>query len=305
MNIIRKQASNEPEIGLKNLHNVRKYFDGNSTKMKMFITQKVQENPLHLVQNPEAWKYLEKTIVEEAAKKILEEYSIHDWMRYAVNLTTYVPIDDVREKILENFSRNPKSLQDSAEKIRELFHEDYFEQKLSQPTNRKQDAIISLLLLFHSFKQLNSYHHRTREILKEKSQYAPMIDAVVLWEKSPFWFSCWWMEENFRKAAKNDEWLCLINGGFFAKFYHANAEALKVTYLPAKTYVAQNWFIIWEDFFYAPTKDDHQKIQKAIKKWQDQLFIPDMQIKAIRPSFGITSEEIVQITKEKFSDSIK
>jgi hypothetical protein len=103
------------------------------------------------------------------------------------------------------------------------------------------------------------------------------------------------MERNFLEAAKLGEGICIVNGTFYAKYYHRKWEPAKVTYLPMRTCKTSNWYIIWEDYFYSPSNWQHQSTIEAIKAGTRSITIPDLALKAVRPTIWLQSQEITQL----------
>lgn len=116
------------------------------------------------------------------------------------------------------------------------------------------------------------------------------------------------MDKNFSAALELDEKICLINGSIIAKQFHRKGDdnaAKKISYLPARTYRSQNGFVIWENFLYAPTADQREDIEKAIKNGQKQIHIPNLRLKTVRPIFDINLAHIQENAKRIFGKSIK
>lgn len=230
--------------------------------------------------------------------------STEKWIIYASQLSKYISSEEIRIRILAFFSTNPKGIQNACEKIKSLFYEDFFEKILQNPQNIDEKHIVSLFLLFHSFKLVNAYHGRMKTILESRMENIQPTKAIIVEEKEkdPFGMACGGMENNYTSASLKDTGLCLVNKQFIAKFHHERMDKpIKVSLLPIQTYMSANGFVIWEDFFYAPSGGAHTEIIKAIENNDKYINIDNLKLKYIRPTFnGVTSRSIYENTKHLF-----
>lgn len=112
------------------------------------------------------------------------------------------------------------------------------------------------------------------------------------------------MERNYMEAMASQKGICLVNGTLFAKFYHSKGEPAKVSFLPARTYKAMNGFVLWEDYFYAPSNGQHELVMAAIKKGKKTLTIPDLHIKSVRPCIDLSSASILALADEEITKEV-
>lgn len=193
MNTPNISTKKQPKLEPKNLNAIKKYFGFNTEKIRQFIIEECNKDPLHLIKSPYIADYLsgEK---QQALANIIFSQPTEKWIAYAHPLSKYISSEEIRIRILAFFSTNPKGIQNACEKIKSLFHEDFFNKMLDEIEKTGDIAVqdetkervitendtISLFLLFHSYRTIHSYSGKIKKILEEKSEYAPEIKAILI-----------------------------------------------------------------------------------------------------------------------------
>lgn len=77
-----------------------------------------------------------------------------------------------------------------------------------------------------------------------------------------------------------------------------------MSFLPAKTYKAKNGFVLWKDYFYAPSNGEHALVMEAIQREQKTLTIPDLHAKSVRPCIDMTSESVLALADEEMTKEV-
>lgn len=171
MNKINASSPKQPELGPKNLNTIKKYFNFDNEKIKQFIIEECNADPFHLIKSPYIADYLNGEKQQALANAIFSQPT-EKWIMYAIQLSKYISSEEIRLRILGFFSTNPKGIQNACEKIKSLFHEDFFSkilENIDQNGNISiqdeniariitKDSTISLFLLFHSYRTIHSYH---------------------------------------------------------------------------------------------------------------------------------------------------
>lgn len=172
-----KSAPN-PSPNVEKLNDVIKYFDGNREKIKKFYTEELQKNPFLLIGKNNILSYIDNETRTEAAYKILESNKPEVWLRKCDKLAEIIPPHEIRKKILKIFSKSPKGLQNSIEQVEKLFNEENFN-KFLQEGNFPEDTIVSLFLLFNSFKNIATFNDDIRRILESKAEDANTVHVSM------------------------------------------------------------------------------------------------------------------------------
>lgn len=76
----------------------------------------------------------------------------------------------------------------------------------------------------------------------------------------------------------------MVNNNFMAKFFHLKGNPQTLSYLPLDTYKTENDYVIWENYFYGPSDNQHKKVIEAIKDGEKKIEIPNIAMRSIRPT---------------------
>lgn len=174
-----------PSPNVKKFNDVIKYFDGNRGKNKKFYTEELQKTLFYLLGKNNILSYIDNEERTEAAYNILESNKPEVWLRKCDKLVEIIPPHEIRKKILKIFSKSPKGLQNSIEQVEKLFNEENFN-KFLQEGNFPEDTIVSLFLLFNSFKNITTFNDDTRRIPESKAEDASTVHMNTTWEREPF-----------------------------------------------------------------------------------------------------------------------
>lgn len=242
-------------------------------------------DPSFIMRFEKVKSYLTQQQRQAAIDQVFIEYSTADWLPYIAIIRDMVPDIVLREKIEEFYTASPWIVQVSKEKIKDIFPNEYFKHDIIKHNGTfGSSAKRELFLLFSGHHDFRSLDPIIQQAFIEEIENAPMINATLYWTKDPG-FACGWMEKNYYHSLEknNGNWLCIVNNVFIAKYYHRKWEASKVCYVPIETCKTENWFIIWENYFYAPSDKQHEEVIDAINNNIESIFINNLSIKAVRP----------------------
>lgn len=261
----------------------------------------VVANPWAIIRAPEARTYLTAEERKVAALKILDD-SDNQWLRNAHNLRNLVADDTLRDRILKLYIKSPWLVQTQSWSIKELFPNEFFQRILEENGDFPDSKYFELFLLFNAHHDLQSYWWALRQALERRTENLSQVDVSLCWFREPG-FACWWMERNYMEAAKTGNGICLVNNTLLAKYFHRKWDAKKVSYLPVKTYTANNWYILWKDYFYSPSQKQHEMVIQAIEEGKKSIQIEHLSLKSVRPANSMTSQDIVSQLPKEFTDN--
>lgn len=217
------------------------------------------------------------------------EMNFENWIPYIKEMSEIIPDEKIREKIFALYHKTPWNIQIRRESLKTILPTSFFETKID---NEFDETLFSLFLLMHGHNEIDAFGEKIKKFLQAKTEGKEHISANIF-EPKEVGFLCGQAEDNFRQAIWKDR-VCVINDNFLAKFYHPSTpqEEWKVSYIPLDTYHSDNGYVVWQDYFYAPTERQHQEIIDAIDTGKKKLILPHLAIKPVRPMNELTSEQV-------------
>lgn len=274
------------------LNKVIRESKGNSAVITDYVRRAVDKSPISMFVVPTTLRYLTAEGQRSGARTVIE-WSEPNWLRYVPQMREILTDEEIREMALEIYRKSPWFFYNHKDAIEKIFPNEWFRKLQHDWINLQSSEFWKIFLLFNWHSLPESFGSPFDKIMNKSMEWISEEEVNLLGAKEP-WFACGGMEKNFLEAASNKKWICLVNGLFHAKYYHRRSDPAKVAYLPTKRFKTRNGYIIWEDYFYSPSHGQHDAIIKAIEKWEPNITVPDLVVKAVRPSIGLTSAWINQ-----------
>jgi len=268
--------------------------NGRTDEIKAIVQEAVTENPVSMFIVPWVVRYLTAEIQRSSALRVMA-WGEPNWLRYAQQMREFLPDEEIRLAALAIYNQSPWFFYNHGEVLKQIFPNEWFKKLIHDDNlDLRGNNLWNMFLLFNWHSLPESFGPPLDQAFQTETETIPQEDVDLLWTKAPG-FACGWMEKNFLEAAKSGIGICLVNGLFYAKYYHRKWSPAKVAYLPIRTCKTHNGYIIWKDYFYAPSNGQHWSTIEAIKSGSSEVVIPDLVIKWVRPTIALTSNQIHEI----------
>lgn len=285
------------------LNKIIKSTRGDRAAIQVKVLETLDCSPVSLLQISSLERYLSFEERREVVRKIINNTQDIWWIRYTKKIRDYIPDEELREHVLKIYTASPWWFYTQAEALQDLFPNEYFKTLLWDNDDFEDLRMKKLFLLYNAHQAPEAFSGKLQDMLLSDVSGASLVDVDVIGYKEP-WFACGGMERNYMEAMITGKGVCLVNWTLFAKFYHSKWEPAKVSFLPAKTYKAKNGFVLWKDYFYAPSNGQHELVMEAIQRWQKTLTIPDLHTKSVRPCIDVTSESILALADDEMKSEV-
>jgi hypothetical protein len=278
----------------RDLNDLIRKHNWNTEAIREIVQNAVANNPISLFTVPTVVRYLTADMQRNWALQIIQ-WRDQNWLRYVQQMREFLQDEDIRLAALAIYRQSPWFFYNHSDILKQIFPNEWFKKKVNEEgLDLRKSELWNMFLLFNGHSLPESFGPPIDEFIQSSINDVWEVDVGLLWTKEPG-FACGGMEKNFLEAAKTGMGICVINESFYAKYYHRKWDPAKVTYLPKETYRTNNWYIIWEDYFYSPSNWQHWITIEAIKAGERSITINDLALKAVRPTIWLKTAEITRI----------
>ncbi len=278
----------------KDLTDLIRQHNWNTEKIKEIVQVAVAGYPNSIFTVPAVVRYLTAEMQKNSALSVIW-WKEQNWLRYVAQMREFLPDEDIRLAALSIYKQSPWFFYNHADVLKQIFPNEWFRKLIHEDTlDLRNSPLWEMFLLFNGHSLPESFGSPLDQYINEEIRNLEEENVDLMWIKEPG-FACGGMEKNFLEAAKTGEGICLVNNLFHAKYYHRKWDPAKVTYLPKGTFKTLNGYIVWRDYFYSPSNGQHWATIEAIKAGTKEITIPDLCVKAVRPTIHLTSKTINEI----------
>lgn len=249
-----------------------------------YVRYSLSQNPNIILTVPDISEFIWFPEKQTIVAKILDrEHEDIAWLDHLDVIKEVMNIDMLRDKILAVYEQSPWRVQIVRDELKEIFSLDYFREHLVREPKFSSRAVEELFLLFNGYKSPDSFGYQFQNYFEMKYKNSEEAGVDLIGRDEP-WFACGGMERNYLSAITQEKaGICKVNDFLLAKYFHRKWEAKKVSYLSTEDRKTRNGYIVYKDYLYAPKGDQYQQIIDAIEAWEREMYMPDLQIKAVRP----------------------
>lgn len=281
----------------KDLNNLIRDKKGLTEEIRLVVQDAVTQHPVSMFTVPAVIRYLNAEMQRSLATQVMT-WKEPNWLRYVPQMREFLQDEEIRPAALAIYEQSPWFFYNHSEGLKQIFPNEWFKKLISEEgLDLKNSPLWNMFLLFNWHSLPESFGSPVDKFIDEAITGMSQENVSLLWIKEPG-FACGGMEKNFLEAAKSGQGICVVNDTFYAKFYHRKWDPAKVTYLPKKDFRTNNWYVVWPDYFYSPSNGQHWATIEAIKAGTKHITIPDLVVKAVRPTIGLKSEQINAIIRQ-------
>lgn len=275
------------------------------------INQRVQEFPFFAIRSEiiSTIKGVDTSGLKEGVLAKMKKQKEHfgDFLRHIKELRFLFTDDELREVITKHYKQFRFSIFMQREHLERLFSGDFFDQHAEDLFKNPQ--LRELFLLFNADKPFESFSDPQKEKIEGQIECKEPLEVEVGTDREPG-FACGGLEDNFISALRKKKGVVKVNGIALGKYYHRKAGSKEEMELKASLVFPANQLttsgsIIWRDYAYSASMQQHAIIAEAIQNGEPECDIPNIRVRPVRPLIGVTSKKLFRDYKKQFGKGKK